>query len=201
MATTHALAGLLLAIVASFVAPVETVGFAAALAGGIFPDLDLYAAHRRTLHFPVYYSFAAAVAVAVALFLPGPGTVAVALFVAAAALHSVSDVLGGGLELRPWEGTSNRAVFSHYHGEWWAPKRWIRYDGAPEDLGLVVLFAIPAVLHFDGVVETAVFVIVAVSTVYVVVRKPMILVAERIVAALPSHVLDKLPQRFVEDFR
>lgn len=201
MATTHALAGLLLAILASFVAPVETVGVAAALAGGVFPDLDLYAGHRRTLHFPVYYSVAAAGAVALALLLPGPWTVAAALFLAAAALHSASDVLGGGLELRPWEGGSQQAVYSHYHRRWWKPKRWVRYDGAPEDLGLVVLFAIPAVATFDGLVETVVFAIVAVSAIYVLVRKPLVTVAERLVAALPAHLLDRLPQRFVEDFR
>lgn len=201
MATTHALAGLLLAILASFVAPVETVGVAAALAGGVFPDLDLYAGHRRTLHFPVYYSVAAAGAVALALLLPGPWTVATALFLAAAALHSASDVFGGGLELRPWEGGSQQAVYSHYHRRWWKPKRWVRYDGAPEDLGLVVLFAIPAVATFDGLVETVVFAIVAVSAIYVLVRKPLVTVAERLVAALPAHLLDRLPQRFVEDFR
>lgn len=201
MATTHALAGLLLAILASLVAPVGTIGVVAALVGGVFPDLDLYAGHRRTLHFPVYYAVAAAGAVAVAILAPRPWTVAAALFLAAAALHSASDVLGGGLELRPWEGSSQRAVYSHYHGGWWKPRRWIRYDGAPEDLGLVVLFAIPAVVAYDGLVESAVVAIVAVSAGYVLVRKPLVTVAERIVAALPSHVLDRLPRRFIEDLR
>lgn len=201
MATTHALAGLLLAILASFVAPVEIAGVVAALAGGVFPDLDLYAGHRRTLHFPIYYSVLAAVATVVALSMPGTVTVAAALFLAAAALHSVSDVLGGGLELRPWEGSSQQAVYSHYHRRWWKPKRWVRYDGAPEDLGLVVLFAVPAVVAFDGMVETVVFAIVAISAVYVLVRKPLVVVAERIVAALPSHLLHRLPRRFVEDFQ
>lgn len=202
MATTHALAGLLLAILASFVAPgVGIAGVYAALAGGVFPDLDLYAGHRRTLHFPVYYSAATGVATVVSVLSPGTWTVALALFLAAAALHSVSDVLGGGLELRPWEGGSEQAVYSHYHRRWWRPKRLIRYDGAPEDLGLVLLFAIPAFVAFDGTVEMLVLGIVAVSTFYVAVRKPMVVLAERIVAALPSHVLDRVPSRFVEDIR
>lgn len=202
MATTHALAGLALAILASFVAPeVGVVGVYAALAGGVFPDLDLYAGHRRTLHFPIYFSVAAGVATLVAVLAPGTWTVAAALFLAAAALHSVSDVLGGGLELRPWEGVSQRAVYSHYHGRWWRPKRWVRYDGAPEDLGLAALLATPALLTFDGPVELVVVAAVAVSALYVLVRKPMVVLAERIVAALPTPVLERIPNRFVEDLR
>lgn len=202
MATTHALAGLTLAILASVVAPeVGVTGVYAALAGGVFPDLDLYAGHRRTLHFPVYYSVAAAVAALVAVLAPGTLTVATALFLAAAALHSVSDVFGGGLELRPWEGDSDRGVYSHYHERWWRPRRWIRYDGAPEDLGLAVLFATPALLTFDGAVESVVVAAVAVSVFYALVRKPLVLLAERIVAALPVPVLERVPSRFIEEMR
>lgn len=202
MATTHALAGLFLAILASWVVPeIGLVGVYAAIAGGVFPDLDLYAGHRRTLHFPVYYSIAALLAGAVAVAAPGQWTIAATLFLAAAALHSVSDVFGGGLELRPWEGGSDRAVYSHYHGRWWRPKRWVRYDGSPEDLALVGLFALPAVLTFDGHVELLVLVGVAISVVYVTVRKPMVELAARVVAMLPPHVLDHLPKRFVDDFR
>lgn len=197
MATTHALAGLTLAILASVVAPeVGVAGVYAALAGGVFPDLDLYAGHRRTLHFPVYYSVATAVATLVAVLAPGTLTVATALFLAAAALHSVSDVFGGGLELRPWEGGSDRGVYSHYHERWWRPRRWIRYDGAPEDLGLAVLFATPAFLTLDGPVESVVVAAVAVSVFYA-----LVLLAERIVAALPVPVLERVPSRFIEEMR
>jgi hypothetical protein len=113
MATTHALAGMALASVATLFAPVAVV---AAGAGGAVPDLDTPGRHRRTLHYPVYYSLAALGLLAVAFVVPTPATVALAAFVGAAAVHSASDVLGGGLELRPWEGTSDRAVHDHYHG-------------------------------------------------------------------------------------
>ncbi|WP_197052416.1 metal-dependent hydrolase [Halobellus rufus] len=206
MATTHALAGVVLAVLVGALFPESAAGtsvlpIAAAALGGLFPDFDLYAGHRRTLHFPVYFSAAAVVAVAVAVAAPTALTVAAALFLAAAALHSAMDALGGGLELKPWLGTSERAVYSHYHGQWIRPRRWIRYDGAPEDLALAVAFALPAMYALDGVAETVVVAAVAVSAFYVLVRKSMVTVTEELVAALPDSLVDRLPARFVEDLR
>lgn len=202
MATTHALAGLLLAIPVAVVAPeFATVAAIAALAGGVFPDLDMPSAHRRTLHFPVYYSLAAVVAAAVAFVVPTPVSVGAALFLAAAAVHSLSDSLGGGLELRPWEATSEEAVYSHYHGRWWRPRRLVRYDGSPEDAALSGLLALPSVLVFEGHVETVVFGAVAIGFAYAAVRRPMVEVGQWIVERLPPELLDRLPDRFVEDFR
>jgi hypothetical protein len=202
MATTHALAGLVLAAaVAAVTGDLGMLPVAAAALGGLFPDFDLYAGHRKTLHFPVYYSLAAVVAVGLAAATTTPTTTAVALFFAAAALHSASDVLGGGLELKPWLGTSDRAVYDHFRGRWLAPKRWIRYDGAPEDLAVATALAVPSVAVFDGHVELAILAAIGVSGVYVLFRKPMVIVAERLVEALPDHVLGYVPQRFVEDFQ
>jgi len=44
-----------------------------------------------------------------------------------AAVHSVADMYGGGLELRPG-GNSDRAVYDHYRGTWIAPRQlvWVR---------------------------------------------------------------------------
>jgi len=202
MATTHALAGLLLALPLVFVAPeFALVGAFAAIAGGVFPDVDMPGAHRRTLHFPVYYSLAAAVAAGVALLSPAGWSVAAALFLAAAALHSLSDALGGGLELRPWEATSEQAVYSHYHGRWWKPRRWVRYDGAPEDAALGALLAVPSLLVFDGSLEHVVLGAVAVGVGYTVIRRPMVELTQRVVDHLSPETLDRLPARFVEDFR
>ncbi|MFB6069394.1 MAG: metal-dependent hydrolase [Halanaeroarchaeum sp.] len=200
MATTHALVGVAIAALASIVAPdLSLVAVLSAAAGGFFPDLDLYAGHRKTLHFPVYYAAAALAALAMAAVSPVTPVVAGALFLTAAAVHSLMDVAGGGLELRPWEGTSERAVFSHYHGTWIAPRRWIRYDGAPEDLALATVAAVPVVLAFDGPVQLGVLALLAVSAVYVLVRKPMVLIAEWLVDRVPAPVRLHVPDRFVED--
>ena len=201
MATTHALVGVAIAAVASLVVPdISLVAVAAAAAGGFFPDLDLYAGHRKTLHFPVYYGVMAATAILIAAFSPMPALWAFALFLTAAAVHSAMDVFGGGLELRPWLGTSQRAVYSHFHGRWVRPRRWIRYDGAPEDLGLAFFAAIPGLLTFDGQITLGIAALLSVSAVYVVLRKPMVAIAEWLFARVPPSVKIRLPERFVEDF-
>ncbi|AFK19670.2 MULTISPECIES: metal-dependent hydrolase [Haloferax] len=202
MATTHALAGVVLGTaVWALVPEAGMLPVLAAALGGLFPDFDLYAGHRKTLHFPVYFSALAAPASVIAALNPTTTSLAVALFLAAAALHSASDVLGGGLELKPWLGTSERAVYDHWNGRWLAPKRLIRYDGAPEDLALTLAFAVPPVVAFDGLVEMLVIGAVAISGIYVLLRKPMVTIAEKLVDAMPDHVIDHVPERFVQDLR
>ncbi|MFC7201376.1 metal-dependent hydrolase [Halospeciosus flavus] len=203
MATTHALVGLALAAVSVVSGDVSPLALWGGFLGGAFPDLDLYAGHRKTLHFPVYYGVAAVAAfVALALPLaavPGPWLAALAFFLLAAAVHSAMDALGGGLELRPWEGTSERAVYSHFHRRWIRPRRWIRYDGAPEDLALALVAAGPAWYFAEGLLQQAVVAVVVVSAGYVLVRKRMVHLAEALVARLPDPVLQWVPERFVAD--
>jgi hypothetical protein len=197
MATTHALAGLALAALAGLAAPEHAPAAAAAgLAGGLFPDLDLYAGHRRTLHFPVYYAFAALLAAAVASLAPTTATVTLAVFLAAAALHAASDVLGGGLELEPWRATSERAVYSHFHGRWLQPRRLVRYDGAPEDVLAAAVLGVPATLAFDATVQHVVAAALVVSVGYAAVRKHLPRVATTVAALAPARVRRRLPDRF-----
>jgi hypothetical protein len=202
MATTHALAGVFIGTIAWALFPeAGTLPVLAAAIGGLFPDFDLYAGHRKTLHFPVYFSILAVPALAIAAWTPTPVTLSVALFLAAAGLHSASDVLGGGLELKPWLATSERAVYDHWNGRWLPPKRMIRYDGAPEDLILATSLAVPPIIVFDGTIQLLVIGAVVVSAVYVLLRKPMVAAAEYAVAAMPDHVIDYIPERFVRDLQ
>jgi hypothetical protein len=197
MATTHALFGVLLATAAARIAPeLAPVALVAAVAGSAFPDLDLYAGHRRTLHYPVYYAVLAVLALALAVALPGGATVALALFLVGAAAHSLMDALGGGLELRPWRATSERAVYSHYHGRWIRPRRWVRYDGAPEDLLVGAVLAVPPFLTFDAPVQAFVAAILLVSAGYALLRKQLASLAETLATALPSDLHPYLPERF-----
>jgi len=173
MNTTHAAMGVTLAAPLTAVAPeFAPAGALAGFLGGAFPDLDLLSGqHRRTLHFPAYYSAGAIVAVTVALVVPTTATVAATLFLVSAAVHCVADAAGGGLELRPWEATDDRGVYVHPAGHWIRARRWIRYDGAPEDLVLAGAFSLPGLLVFDGVVRQLTIAALAVSVVYVAVRK------------------------------
>jgi hypothetical protein len=205
MATTHALAGVALAVGVSLVVPgAGGVPVVAAALGGFFPDFDLTGDHRKTLHFPVYYSLAALAAGGVAALVTTPATLAVALFLAAAALHSVMDAAGGGLDARPWLGRSDRAVYDHARGRWIAPRRWIRYDGAPEDLLLCVVLALPSLAVLDGPWVIAILAALGISAVYTLLRKPLVRLADRVVPRIPQDVFDRLPARvasFVAAYR
>lgn len=175
MATTHAFVGLAIAAAVATVAPEYALPAAVgAVVGGLFPDLDLLATHRRSLHFPVLYWVPTLPAVGIALAAPSPLSVGAALFLVTAAAHSTSDVIGGGLEPRPWEGTSDRAVYAHLSGRWLAPRQWIRYDGAPEDLVLATLLAVPALVVFEGRIRAAVVAGLVASALYTLVRKRIV---------------------------
>ncbi|MGM0590898.1 MAG: metal-dependent hydrolase [Halobacteriota archaeon] len=175
MSTTHAAVGLLLAIPVSVAVPeLALVAALAALAGGVFPDIDLFVGtHRKTLHFPVYYWVAALPIAAVAVASPSAVTVGSTVFLLSAALHSVADWFGAGDELRPWERTSERAVYVHPLGRWLTPRYLVRYDGAPEDLLLTLVLSVPGLLLFDGRVRVLVLFGVVVAVVYAALRKQM----------------------------
>jgi len=197
MATTHALWGMLLALPVLAVAPeFAPVAFGAGLVGGLLPDLDLYAGHRKTFHFPVYAPLVAVPAIGFAIAAPSTVSVALAVGLAAAALHAVTDAAGGGLELRPWQASSEQAVYSHYHGRWIPPRRWVRYDGAPEDLGVAGLAAAPLIVAGDSSLTAVAVVLLALSTVYVLLRKPLASLASYLVGLLPTSVYPYVPERY-----
>lgn len=205
MLPTHILAGMAFALPVALIAP-EFAGIVllAGVLGGILPDLDMYIGHRKTLHYPVYYSVLAIPAIAVAILYPTPATVGITFFILGAAIHSISDVFGGGLELRPWEATSDRAVYDHYRGQWIAPRRWIPYDGSLADLLLAVALALPLLVALEGVYWQLVVVTLAIATVYTAVRRilPTIavflvdgilnpLISDRLLAYVPSRYWDR----------
>ncbi|MXV63447.1 metal-dependent hydrolase [Natronorubrum sp. JWXQ-INN-674] len=202
MLPSHVFSGMILALPLVVVAPeFATVGLVAGFLGGLFPDLDLYAGHRKTLHYPVYYSVLAAGAVLVALLVPSPTTIAVTFFLLGAAVHCVADIFGGGLELRPWEGTSERAVYDHFHGRWIPPRRVIRYDGALEDLLLSTVLAVPLFVLVDGPLRFVVIGTLLVGCTYTVLRRRLATVATVLVRFLPAAVVPYLPSRYVVDDR
>ena len=199
MLPTHVLAGMLLAAPLVRVAPeLATVGFVAGFLGGLFPDLDMYVGHRKTLHYPNYYSAFAGVSLVAALVTPSAVTVAAALFFLGAALHSVSDMYGGGLELRPWEGNSDRAVYDHYRKRWVAPRSGVRYDGAAEDLALSVGLSLPLLYLVDGPLRLAVLATVLVAAVYTVLRRHLAELAALAISLVPSALTPYLPDRYRE---
>lgn len=199
MATTHLLAGLVLALplVAAFPSLAGPLLIGAAI-GSVLPDLDLYYGHRRTLHYPTLGFVAAAPAVIAALVYPHPGIVALAMVVLTAAVHARMDIYGGGLELRPWAGTSERAVYDHVEDRWIAPRRLVRYDGAPEDVAMAVVLALPALVVLDGWPVYLVAAALAVSIGYGLVRKPIVDLGVVLLRHVPRPLLAVLPMRYLE---
>ncbi len=175
MATTHALAGLAVVAPLAYAFPEFAASLAVgAMLGGIAPDFDLVSAHRRTLHFPVAGLAVAVLAVAVAASTLSSLTVAVAAFAVTAWLHAASDAIGGGLEMDPWNDRTERAVYDHVRSRWIRPRRWIRYDGAPEDAAVAVVLAVPALIVFDGWLTPVIAGGVAVSLCYALVRRRLV---------------------------
>ncbi|WP_201289470.1 metal-dependent hydrolase [Halobaculum saliterrae] len=201
MATTHVLAGVVVGLGTLALVPEAGPVVLAGALGGLAPDLDLLGDHRKDLHFPGYGSAAAAVAVLVAAAAPSPATLSVATFLVAAAVHAVSDVVGGDLTLRPWEATGDRAVYEHVRGRWHRPRRWIRYDGAPEDFLVGVALALPALATLDGPARWGIAGVLVVSAGYALVRRSLVDAGERLVAAAPDPVLAAVPETLIEDLR
>lgn len=197
MLPTHAVVGLAIAtpiaVLAPELAPAALLG---GLLGGILPDLDMYVGHRRTLHFPTGYSLLALPTIILALVRPDPALVGFALLLASAALHCRMDRYGGGLELRPWEATSERAVYDHVLGRWHRPKRWIRYDGAPEDLLATVGVGVPLLFLLDPPFRWIVGGAIAVGVAYTVLRRHLLPIGRAICARLPSPIAGRVPARY-----
>ncbi|MFP8951967.1 metal-dependent hydrolase [Natrialbaceae archaeon A-arb3/5] len=175
MATTHVFVALAVVAPVAYAVP-ELAGPLAigAIAGGLAPDFDLVLEHRRTFHFPLVGLPVAALAVALAFTVLSPSTVVLAAFAVAAWLHAASDALGGGPEMDPWNDRTERAVYDHVRGRWIRPRRWIRYDGAPEDAVAAVGLAIPVLLVFDGWTGALVLVGIVVSVVYALLRRRLV---------------------------
>lgn len=183
MVITHVAVGLLVAVPVAVVMPeYATVVAAGAVVGGLFPDLDLLVGdHRRTLHFPVVGPLLAVPAIVLALLRPSALTIGVAVAVTAAAVHSTSDVLGAGEELRPWERTSTDAVYDHVSGRWWRARYVIPYDGSARDLLVTVLAALPTLYVYRGSVRWLLIALLAIAGVYTVLRRRLVPYFERIV--------------------
>ncbi|MFA9427204.1 metal-dependent hydrolase [Natronorubrum sp. A-ect3] len=197
MLPTHAVIGLAVAApLVVFYPDLAPAALTGILVGSLGPDLDLYAGHRRTLHYPTGYALLALPLAAVAVVVPTTMTVGVTAAIVGAAIHCQLDRFGGGLELRPWEGTSDRAVYDHVRGRWRRPKRWVRYDGSPEDLMLLLSIGLPLLVVLEGPFRAVVAVALVVGVVYVGLRRRLATVAPVVFGHVPDRLEEYVPERY-----
>lgn len=197
MLPTHAVVGLALAAPLAAVAPnLATAVLTGAVIGSVFPDLDLYAGHRRTLHYPTTYAALAVLAATAAAIVSTPLVVGVAAFLVGAAVHCRMDRYGGGLELRPWEGNSEKAVYDHVRGQWRRPKRWIEYDGSPRDLLVLTVLAVPLLVVLNGPFQVTVVACLVIGTTYTVLRRRLAAIAPVVFAFVPNRLTQYIPKRY-----
>lgn len=197
MLPTHVLAGLAIATPIVVVSPDHgTTALFGALVGSIVPDLDMYWGHRRSLHYPTGYTLVAVPAAFTAVLLKSAVPVALAFVLIGASLHCRMDRYGGGLELRPWEATSDRAVYDHVRGRWRKPKRWIRYDGAPEDVLIAVLLGTPLFVILERPFRWLVVALLLIGVVYGVLRRRLAALAPVVFDNVPKSVSRYVPDRY-----
>lgn len=181
MTSTHAVVGALVgAAVGAAVPEVAGAAVLVGFVGGALPDADLLATHRRSTHFPVLGPVVAVFATAVAVAVGTPLAILAAVALVAAAVHCAMDVFGGGVEHRPWEATSDRGVYDHARGRWIRPRRWVRWAGAPEDLGLAVVAGVPVMAASGGSTRTLLGVVLVVSAAFVAIRRRLPALTERL---------------------
>lgn len=199
MATTHLLMSIGIAAICLRYLPagLPVAGVLVAVAvGGLLPDLDLVAEHRKTLHFPWLAPLAALGMAVLAGATGSNATWLVALGIASAGLHAQTDVLAGSPEPEPWNPTNERAVYNHCLGHWHRPRRYVRYSGAPEDWLCGGVFAVLAIAApaTTPLTDDLVLALVAIAGCYVLVRRRIGAVAIAIVSTLPTSLRRILPR-------
>lgn len=171
MIFTHILVGALLGTGVALLYPdLLSIAVAAGFIGGGFPDLDMLFTHRRTLHFPILYSIATIALAGILLIWPMAITIGGFCFILSAAIHSLTDVLGGGKEMRPWRKTDDRAVYNHVTRTWIEPWR-VFYDGSVVDLILTAVLAVVLIVVLPTQYNTIIGIILGCGIVYTALRR------------------------------
>lgn len=134
MTPNHMLTGLLLGYGVVFVNP-EILLAASILGffGGLFPDIDAVLEHRKTLHFPVYYTIFLMTLLVGYFFVGLPALLAISFFFLSASIHCITDYFVV-IEKDSNEESQNGVIYLHPFDKWVGPKPIIKYAGSPQDL-------------------------------------------------------------------
>lgn len=188
MLPSHLAIGLLLCSPFYIYAPTElqSLVLLTIIIGSTSPDLDmLIGQHRQTTHYP---EISTIVALGCTVLIPADQIFYLpATFTTAFALHAWIDIFGGGLEDKPWEKTSTRAVYRHLSDKWEVPRHYTGHDGSIRDLIATLLAtAILYTLLTDSWVITLLLSNLTIAVIYTIVRKRLPALRDKILAKYPQ---------------
>jgi hypothetical protein len=143
MLPTHITIGFLFSIIFFYLHPDSLpLLIIATLIGSIIPDIDIFIGqHRKTLHFPVGYTGITVILLPLYFLLPTVGIASLIVLVGSASIHSLTDIIGGGLSKTPWKTIDSPTVYSHYHNVWITEKNapmTVKYDGSYLDFAVLL---------------------------------------------------------------
>jgi len=173
MITTHILLGLLLGSFVSSILPLQGLVLFSAF-GAFFPDLDMFAEHRKTFHRPFQY-------LGLSIFLAFGGyfsshLLLLSLFFLSASVHCFTDILCNGKTMRPWSSKDDRAAFNHLKQKWISPKR-LFYDGSLRDLFIALILASVIIWKYSLFLEGSTLLFL--SAIYTLSRRRVTVVLSR----------------------
>lgn len=178
MLPTHIIGALFLSIpIIAFYPDLIRVVFIGSVFGGVAPDLDLIIGqHRKSFHHPYIFSLGLFTAISLLVAFP-ESTILVGFlaFMIGCVSHIVGDLMGSGLEHKPWDQTSTRCVYNHVRQEWIPPSYILGYDGSLRDMGvLLVLSGVVYIFYHQMMyIEQAVLVLLSIGMVYTIVRRTL----------------------------
>lgn len=167
MFPTHVIKGLIICLPLFYYYPeFSTMIYISAIVGFTVADLDLFIGkHRKTLHYPFVSLILGIVSVPIFIIFTNTVTLFMLVLLWGVSIHSLFDVLGGGVEDEPWEATEDRVVYNHLQDSWMDARRIIPYDGSPRDFILYILLTITFVLLYPLEMSTFEISVIAVLTV------------------------------------
>lgn len=113
-------------------------------------------------------------------------------------IHSISDILSSGLELRPWEQNSKKSVYNHYNQKWIEPLHIIPYDGSKYDLLLLISLSIPLFIYLEQPYESIIILCDIIGITYTILRKILPDMGTYIIDVIPNKYYKYIPARYLE---
>ncbi|MFB6174867.1 MAG: hypothetical protein ABEJ87_02730 [Candidatus Nanohalobium sp.] len=163
MLSTHILTGGCLGLIYSlFTGDTQALLVFIGMISSVFPDMDFFLDHRKTLHRPLEYSILGLFAAGFYSLSHVNALLLVSLILVSMGLHSFSEIFS---EPRSLDGKGSKAVFNHLNGRWMEAQEWTEV-GSLRDFLLTCFRAIPLFLVQNIFIRGFTFLMVAYGVVH-----------------------------------